>query len=174
VVSGFCFNCSALVKEKIDMTNTKQPFIYAVGPPKVAPHSSNPNAPLRRHYYYGRFTMDMTRALGDTVPKLGNATSPGVVDGGRTRDGNYAESGHGFVMVLAFLIIFPIGMFMVRTLERVKLHLIFQSIGFGLVCLGLALGITISTFYNRVCISHFLAPKTSSSILIHSPTVPIL
>ena len=94
--------------------------------------------------------MDMTQALGDTIPKLGNATSPGVINVSRTRDGNYAESGHGFIMVLAFLIIFPIGILMVRTLERVKLHLILQSIGLGLVVLGLALGIVISGYYNRV------------------------
>jgi Domain of unknown function (DUF2427) len=151
VVSGFCGNCTHLAPNAIDVTNTKQQFIYAVGPPVVAPYSSSPAAPLREHLYYGRFTMDMTQSLGTDMPQFGNSTSPGVVDGGLTRDGNYAESGHAFVMVLAWLVLFPIGIIMVRVFERIRLHLFIQTAVLVLAVLGLITGSIISTFYERVC-----------------------
>jgi hypothetical protein len=159
IVSGMCRGCASLAKQKIDITATKQPFIYAVGPPTVAPYSASLAAPLREHLYYGRFTMDMTQSVGNTLPRLGNGTSSGVVDGGRARDHAYAESGHGFAMVFAFLIVLPLGMLAVRVLERVRLHMIFQSIGVVFVVLGLITGLVISRNYNRV---RFVSPISSS------------
>jgi hypothetical protein len=112
--------------------------------------------------------MDMTKSIGNTVPFLGNGSSPGVVQTSLTQDGNYAENGHAFVMVLAMLIIFPLGIIMVRTLERVQLHIIFQSIGLGLVLLGLMTGIAISLYYNRV---RPLSLRSSADILTDLPIV---
>jgi cytochrome b561-like protein len=94
--------------------------------------------------------MDMTKSQGNNAPFLGNITSTGVVQTSFNQDGNYAENGHAFVMVFAMLIIIPLGIIMVRSLERVNLHIIFQSIGVGLVLLGLISGIAISLYYNRV------------------------
>jgi hypothetical protein len=148
--TGFCPNCTGTGTSQINPTSTNQPFIFAVGPPKVAPYSSDWNAPLRRHLFYGRFVMDMTKSQGNNAPFLGNITSAGVIQTSFSQDGNYAENGHAFVMVFAMLIIFPLGIIMVRSLERVNLHVIFQSIGVGLVLLGLISGIAISLYYNRV------------------------
>ena len=125
-VAGFCSNCTQAAKNSIDLTNKNQNFIWAVGPPGHNPWTRALDGPLRRHDHYGYFQMDMTQAKGDALPQLGAATvhanaSPGK--GGNVNDHDFGDAGHAFVMGLAFLIIFPLGVFSLRVLNSVKLHM---------------------------------------------------
>jgi hypothetical protein len=148
--TGRCLNCSSLAPSKIDPRSTSQPFIYAVGPVSRDPNSNSMSAPLRRHQHYGRFNMDMTAAAGQAVPSLGFVSSSGTKNQGDKADWDFAESGHVYVMLAAWVVIFPMGFFLVRVLERVGLHMVFQSFGAALVVIGMVTGIVITGYYNRV------------------------
>jgi hypothetical protein len=151
-VSGHCPNCTTAAG--ISATNTKQQFIFAIGPLDKAPHSNSLSAPIRRHSFYGQFNMDMTQAQGPGLPPLGTNSSSGSELKSSSSDHEFASSGHALVMCLAFIIIFPLGVFMVRVLESVKLHMWVQSFAFLLVLLGFITGIVVSVSYNRVSRSY--------------------
>jgi hypothetical protein len=148
-VTGQCLNCSTLAPSAIDPHSTSQPFIYAVGPVARNPNSNSAAASLRRHQHYGRFTMDMTAAAGAMVPSLGVVSSSGTKNQGDKTDWDFAESLHAFVMLAAFVVIFPMGFFFARVLERIGLHMVFQSVGAVLVIAGMICGIVLTGYYNR-------------------------
>lgn len=150
IASGKCFKCAGATKNQIDITSTSQQFIYAVGPPKVAPYSSSLSAPLRRHLYWGHFTLDMTMTQGDTLPRLGDRNTAGTTTGIITHDRNYGEGTHGWLMVGTFLVLFPAGMIFIRAFEQTTYHVIFQSVGTLFVLIGAICGLLISHLYNRV------------------------
>jgi hypothetical protein len=149
--TGYCKNCSALATSKINLLETKQSFLYAIGHMAYDPNSDALDAPLRQHSHYGYFTMDMTKAVGDGVPTLGKSMSDGSsIVGSDHVSREYKSGGHAFVMILAFLVTFPFGIIMMRVFGRAKLHMIFQSIGMLLVLIGFISGLVVSTYYNRV------------------------
>lgn len=158
--AGTCQNCTE--KSGIDPTSKSQQFIFAVGPPGKAPRSDSTSAPLRRHGLYGHFALDMTQAQGTSLPQLGTKPVGVVMDAKVTVDHERASSGHALVMGLAFVIVFPLGIFMLRVLGRPKLHMYFQSFGFLLVLLGFISGLVVSKTYNRVRATPFF----KSDILI--------
>jgi uncharacterized membrane protein (DUF485 family) len=150
-VSGTCTNCTNLAKSTIDLTSTAQPFIFAVGEVDRFPATTSKSGPLRRHAYYGYFTMDLTQATdsgGDDPISLHDAIENAQLTGFVT-DHDVADPIHAFVMVLAFLVIFPLGVLFLRVLKNVKLHMIFQSIGLALGIIGAASGFYLTTVYNR-------------------------
>jgi hypothetical protein len=149
--TGYCKNCSSLPSSKINLQETKQSFVYAIGAMVYDPDSDALDAPLRQHSHYGYFTMDMTKAIGDGVPTLGKAMTEGNgILGSDHTSREYKSGGHAFVMILAFLVTFPFGIIMMRVFGRAKLHMIFQSIGMLLVLVGFISGLVISKYYNRV------------------------
>jgi hypothetical protein len=156
--TGQCLNCSSIAPNKINPLNTAQPFIYAAGAAARNPNSNSMSAGLRRHQYYGKFTMDMTAAAGQGAPPLGLVSSMGTKNLGGHSDWNVAETGHVYVMLFAWIIIFPLGFFFVRVLERVRLHMVFQSVGAVLVLVGMICGIVITGYYNRVGYPPLLTP----------------
>lgn len=150
-VSGTCTNCTNLAKSTIDLTSTAQPFIFAVGEVDRFPATTSKSGPLRRHAYYGYFTMDLTKATddgGDDPISLHDEAENAQLTGFVT-DHDIADPAHAFVMVLAFLVIFPLGVLSLRVFKNVKLHMIFQSIGLGLGIIGAAMGFYLTTLYNR-------------------------
>jgi hypothetical protein len=151
-VSGVCKNCTDNAKNAIDLDDTSQPFIWALGTPYKYPASMSESGPLYVHSYYGFFTVDMPKVMGgNNVPVLGTMMENVGENGesGAIKYTDFGDGGHGFVMILAFLILFPLGVFSVRVLENIKLHLWFQTIGFAFVLIGAILGFYISTIYNR-------------------------
>ena len=149
--TGYCKNCSALATSKINLQETKQSFLYAIGHILYDPNSDALDAPLRQHSHYGYFTMDMTKAIGDGVPTLGKAMTDGNgIVGSDHESREYKSGAHAFVMILGFLVVFPFGIIMMRVFGRAKLHMIFQSIGMLLVLLGFISGLVVSKYYNRV------------------------
>lgn len=152
-VSGTCKGCIHLAPNTLDLNSTAQPFIFALGEEGRYPATASLSGPLRRHAYYGYFTMDMTKAThggGDDAISLHNVNAnAALVGSGIVTDHDLADPGHAFVMVLAWLIIFPLGVLSLRVLKNVKLHMMFQTIGLILGILGAASGFYLTTLYNR-------------------------
>jgi hypothetical protein len=151
--TGICKGCQSVARNKISNKNTKQPFIYAVGPPGRNPNSDSLNAPLRRHIQYGYFTLDMTQTVGLSIPPLGNSSSKATTSQVVDRDMDWTDSGHAFFMLLAVVIVIPIGLFMNKVLLRVNLHMIFMSAALALIFVGFGFGVAISKNYNRVSLT---------------------
>jgi Domain of unknown function (DUF2427) len=154
-VAGYCKNCTQIAENKIDLTSTSQKFIWAVGPPGYNPWTKAQDGPLRTHDYYGYFQMDMTKAQGNGMPPLGIVTLNAQGYKGTTHDHDFGDSCHAVVMVVAFLVVFPLGVFALRVMSSVKLHMWLQTAGLILGLIGLFSGIYISTMYNRVSSIYF-------------------
>jgi hypothetical protein len=158
-----CKNIIALGKGdgKLDLSNTKQPFLYAWGPTDSSISSASKTANIKRHDAYGNFWMDMTRATSSdlnevmipTGASLLNSTNSGT-DGQAESDGDKVGPAHAALMLVAFAIIFPLGALLLRFLDGVKAHYIVQSIGVLITVVGVGVGIYLSKMYNHV--SHFL------------------
>lgn len=133
-----------------------QNFIFAVGPQNHNPRTDAKDGPLRRHAFYGSFQLDMKQAHGTSIPLLGTkAAGTTSRTPSQKRDHEFSSSGHAFVMGLTFAIIFPLGVFFLRILEKVSLHMYAQTFGLFLVIIGVISGFVVSRFYNRVS---FLLP----------------
>jgi hypothetical protein len=150
--TGVCKACLKLTNSPIDLNSTQQQFIYALGPKGRDPYSSSLDAPLRRHIFHGHFGLDVSQAHGVSLPVFKFfATDKDDFEGGLSLDPDFAESAHAFAMLLTFVIIIPFGIFFIRTLEHIKVHMILQSIALILILIGFITGIVISKLYNRVC-----------------------
>jgi hypothetical protein len=147
-VAGQCSNC--LDNASISATTKVQNFIFAVGPPAKSPRSDSFAAPLRRHAIYGKFTLDMTAAKGLSLPPLGTKEVGVVKHGEVIRDRERVSSGHALVMCFTFVVLFPLGIVLLRLLQKVNIHMYIQSVGLLLVAIGLASGLVVSKYYNRV------------------------
>lgn len=150
-VSGTCTNCTNLAESTIDLTSTAQPFIFAVGDVDRFPATTSKSGPLRSHPYYGYFTMDLTKATNSSGGGPISLHSE-IENAQLTRflvDHDIVDPLHAFVMVIAFLVIFPLGVLSLRVLKNIKLHMIFQSIGLALGIIGAACGFYLTTIYNR-------------------------
>ncbi|TLD23493.1 Serine/threonine-protein kinase [Venturia nashicola] len=127
-----------------------QNFIFAVGPQGHEPRTDAKDGPLRRHAFYGSFQLDMKQAHGTEMPLLGiEAAGTTSRTPSFNKDREYRSSGHAFVMGLTFAIIFPLGVFFLRILEKVSLHIYAQTFGLFLVIIGVFSGFVVSRSYNR-------------------------
>jgi hypothetical protein len=150
-VSARCTNCTALAKSKIDLTSTAQPFIFALGEPGRFPSTMAMDGPLRRHSYYGMFTMDVAAATddgGDDPISLHDENENSMFLN-FTEDTDVPDMIHALVLLVAFLVVFPLGALSIGILKSVKVHMILQSIGLALGVIGAASGLYLSTLYNR-------------------------
>lgn len=160
--NGKCTNCrswsSGGGKNKtIDVKSKFQSFLYATGPlGRGTIKNDDKDAPLKLHYSYGTFTMDMVRATGPAgVPAISqDGKNPGRVGTeerlqveGKT---DRAGTAHAVIMVFVFVGLFPFGTLVLRLGNWVRWHAINQGFGGLLVIIGFGLGAHISKLYNRV------------------------
>ncbi|KAI6915140.1 hypothetical protein KC318_g171 [Hortaea werneckii] len=163
---GLCRNCSSFGSMKLDYTSKQQPFIFAIGPNSKL-ESNALDAPLRRHEFYGHFTMDMTVSTSNSSTRYGRVPAPNlpeatgavadslfatqgaseVIDG--REDSEWALPAHAALMCLAFLLVFPLGALLLRILHSVLWHGVAQIVGVLFVLVGLGLGVHLSHHYNR-------------------------
>ena len=145
---GMCHNCTSA---SIDWKSTAQPMIYAVGPDDLRLNSDALDAGLRRHAYWGNFTIDLRAAQGDPAlfpPQeliMSNATAKG-----EHNDHEYASSLHAVAMAGTFVLIFPVGTFYKMIMGNVRWHWITQALGLVIVLVGAGIGLGMSHYYNRV------------------------
>jgi hypothetical protein len=127
--------------------------MFAVGPISYNPHSDALDASLKLHSLNAVFNMDVTQAYGNTLPELGTENAGSTFTRGKHSPKHDSDSGtpvHAAFMCLTFVVVFPVGVFTLRFLHRVKLHAIVQSIGLLLASVGLIVGFVISKMYNKV------------------------
>ena len=109
--------------------------------------------PLRQHNVHGTFQLDMTQAHGTGLPPLGT-TEVGVANqGSLSMDREMSSPVHAFLMCLAFIVLFPLGVVLMRVFSSVKIHMYIQGAGLAIVTIASGLGIAISSNYQRVCVS---------------------
>jgi hypothetical protein len=158
-VNFHCKNMTALGQYDgmLDLTKTRQPFIYAAGPTDKSLATTDKAAGLRRHEAYGSFWMDMTLATSvegenAAVPNgtALRATVSAGADGEATNDGDTMGSAHAVLMCGAFALVFPLGTVLLRVLESVKVHGIVQAVGAVAALAGSGVGVHLSMTYNHV------------------------
>lgn len=146
VVNAKCNKCRSWNGGKIDVTNSKQAFIWAAGTAGEL-NSNDLNAPIRQHEGYENFNIDLKAATGTGgVPAVNSSSTAISGDGYTDDDGHFkgATGFHAFLMVAAFLIVFPGGLLLLRVFEKVWLHWGVQSLGLLMTILGAGVGIAIS------------------------------
>ncbi|KAI4270151.1 MAG: hypothetical protein L6R38_007217 [Xanthoria sp. 2 TBL-2021] len=97
---GICHNCKEWQSGSVDFDSTTQPMIYAVGPDDLHLNSDAQDAGLRRHTYWGSFTIDLRAARGDPAAFPPNElnTSNATAKGDEHNDHEYTSSLHAVAM----------------------------------------------------------------------------
>jgi len=93
--------------------------------------------------------MNMQKAIGSGGLPIITEENSGSV---QLYESNYSNSpaiAHACIMVLTFFGLMPLGLLILRILGSVKWHAINQAVATTLAIIGAALGIYISTMYNR-------------------------
>lgn len=152
MADGVCKSCLKWNGGSIDLTNSKQPFIFAVGPTYPPIESDSLSAGISRHEFYGQFTMDMTAATvssGGSVPQgpYVQENASGATD--TEYDHDPASRIHGLVMCVVFVLLLPLGSLLLRVWNKVKGHIIVQCIALVLFCMAFAGGCVVSQQYNK-------------------------
>lgn len=148
-----CDNCRDWKGGSLNVSDERQKMIYAVGLPDVDLDTSNPDAALRRHDWYGRFDINMTQAVGDPIgfQKFSPTSSDGATEvGNEVDDHDFASPIHAIFMAGTFVLLFPLGIVWLRIFEKVRLHWLTQAIGILAIFIGAGIGIYLSKQYNRV------------------------
>ena len=138
----------------LNLTNTQQSFIFALGPTNKHLSSDATDAGIRRHSVYGQFTMDMaaaTSALASLVTAVDTwENSNAQLVSGPKNDSDWIGAAHGLLMIGTFVLLWPTGVIFLRVLERVKWHAWIQGVGMGLVVVGFVLAMQVGSSYNHV------------------------
>lgn len=158
-IDAVCKNCTTWSLGSIDKTSTKQPFIFGLGPTDERISSDAMTARVPRHAVYGALALDMTQAsaMNAKIPTTntdnGSYVSSGSasIDGGAQDDYDWSRPIHGVFMAVAFVLLFPSGVLVLRLLEHVLWHGIIQAVGWLFVIIGAGSGIYLSEEYNMVC-----------------------
>lgn len=146
-----CHNCRAWKGGSINPNDTAANFIFA----SVAGENLKSNslsADTMRHSSYGTFTMDLTKVVGgEQVPSVATANTLGTVQGSYQSDHDFSPPIHAALMVLAFFVLMPIGVVILRSVHSVRWHGFNQTFSAVAAVIGVGLGIYCGTEYNRVC-----------------------
>ncbi|KAL8950057.1 MAG: hypothetical protein Q9222_003880 [Ikaeria aurantiellina] len=153
VINAVCHNCKGWNSGNIDFNSTSQPMIYAVGADGLFLNSDAKDAGLRRHDFYGSFTIDLQAASGDPLlfPPSDLSNANATATGHEHNDHEYGSTVHAIAMIGTFVAIFPAGTFYKKVLGHVRWHWLTQAFGVVVVLVGAGLGLGISHYYNRVC-----------------------
>jgi hypothetical protein len=156
-VTGLCRNCRELQgKQYIDFASTTQSMIYAVGPNQVDLSSDNKGAGLRRHDRYGGFTVNMVQAVAENPDPAAflregvSSNNGSAAVGHEKNDHEYGSYAHALLMIVVFVLLFPLGTIWLRIFEKVRWHWINQLFSVTLLFGGAAVGTNLSRQYNRV------------------------
>jgi hypothetical protein len=156
-----CRNCTNWSNPPLDLSDTKAPFMFAIGP--ISDQTgirwfNSPAAPLRSHSLWGQFTMDMTVATvqspdGIGVPTLGTSTvgaSSTLTAPLGVESHDYGSAFHAVAMCLAIGLIMPLDVVIYKLFRRVRMHIWFEGVVMVLFLIGLGLGFYESILYVRV------------------------
>ncbi|KAH8820884.1 hypothetical protein F5884DRAFT_850131 [Xylogone sp. PMI_703] len=148
-VNAKCSNCRKWNSGSLNITSNAENFIYATGPPGSLKTNSE-SADTKRHNKYGTFQMDLTKAVGAAgVPALIVNSTVGTKQDSNTNDNDFPSALHGALMVLTFFGLMPLGVFLLRILERPRFHGWNMEISAAIAIIGTGFGIYSATMYNR-------------------------
>lgn len=153
VVNAQCTGCRSWSGGSVNVDSTSQQMVWAAGPSGTL-KSDDVSASINQHEGYNFFNLNLKAATGaggvpvpDTTSDSNIGPGPGPVIGEGFRGGS---GFHAFLMVAAFLFLFPAGYLFLRVFERVWLHWVIQSLALVLVGVGAGVGIAISKRNNIV------------------------
>jgi hypothetical protein len=178
-IMAICKNCTTWSLGSMDTTSTKQPFIFGLGPTGTTISSDSTSQNIDQHTVYNDFTLDMTQASfsGSNSPNMNsgnNAVSSGSTSSSAATTGAGAQNNiytrtHGIFMAIAFVILFPLGVLVLRLGHSVIGHGIVQATAYCFVIVGLGTGIYLSPNLTevspRALSSCNIRPKSSSQLL---------
>ncbi|CAI4212268.1 unnamed protein product [Parascedosporium putredinis] len=152
VVSAHCLSgCRSWPGGYIDVSDDNQKAIFALGP-KETFRSNDPAAPLRYHSRYGSFKIALgrTRGAGD-APEVSDGSSNQGTEPHMQRNGRWDPKStmHAVFMILVFVVLLPLGVFILRIGNSPKWHAVNQFISLLGALVGFALGILTSFHYQR-------------------------
>lgn len=136
----------------IDVSSPNQKAVYALGP-KEAFGSSSPAADLKFHREFGVFTIDMKRTQGSPDAPVLDSKSKAVgtsLDYRKTPRSDFKAGLHGAFMIFFVVILFPLGVVLLRFGRWARWHGVNQAVGVAGALAGLALGVLTSFNYQRV------------------------
>ena len=152
-----CTNCRSWAGgNKIDITNTAQAMIYALGPDGSI-KSDDPNANIGQHDdgSMGGFTLDLKAATGaGGLPSGSDLSSSSGSAGGGTSHRTISVGFHALLVVGGFVVVLPAGYLALRVFEKVWLHWAIQSFGLFVIVIGCIAGVAISKKEQIVSFLH--------------------
>lgn len=155
---GVCYNCTTWSLGTLNTASTNQPFVFALGPSTNAISSDSMSQNIAQHTIYNSFSMDMTQAAfsGSSTPALNSGGDSGSSQTGPSSGSSHGASEnvynrvHGIFMAIAFVILFPLGVLVLRLGHSVIGHGIVQATAYCFVIVGLGTGIYLSEKFGYV------------------------
>jgi hypothetical protein len=162
---AICKNCTKWSLGSMDTTSTTQPFIFALGPTGDSISSDSTSQNIDQHSLYNGFSLDMTQASfsGSGSPDLNSGSGAASSNSGSSSSSGATTSGggdtlyrrvHGIFMAIAFVILFPLGVLVLRLGHSVIGHGIVQATAYCFVIVGLGTGIYLSSQFSYVSSAH--------------------
>lgn len=146
-----CTNCRSWTGgNSIDITNTEQDMIFAMGPDGSL-ESDDLTVDISQHEdgAMGGFTLNLKQATGPGgLPSGSDLDASSGSNGGGSSHRSISVGFHALLMVGGFLIVLPAGYVALRVLEKVWLHWAIQSFGLFVIILGSIAGVVISKKEN--------------------------
>ena len=136
----------------LDISSSREEAIYAVGPVDWNFGSDDPSVGVAFHEMHGTFNIDIGRTRGAKDAPVMNDTSPNTgatLVSSQTDKPDWRPIIHGTFMMLAFLLVLPLGVWARRLARFNRFHPVIQVFGYGLAMIGLALGVYASKLYQR-------------------------
>ncbi|KIW19359.1 hypothetical protein PV08_03654 [Exophiala spinifera] len=147
VVNAKCTGCRSWDGGSVDVDSDDQDMIWALGPDGSL-KSDDVSASISQHGEYNYFDLNLRDATGTGgVPSVSESTTTDDDFHDGPFDSDHANAGiafHAFLMVSAFLIVFPAGYLLLRILNNVVVHWATQTFALLMVCVGTAAGIGLS------------------------------
>jgi hypothetical protein len=163
VVKAVCRSCRAWPGGFLNTKERAYPMIYAFGPGNRI-QSDSLNAPLKRHFKYGHFTMDMVAATGKGGVPAPRTELKGVeLQGDMTRDHDRANLAHAVMGCLAIFLFWPINVVVAGFFKKIKIHIVISVFTMVFLVISYGLGIATSGEYNRVSQDHLPYVAISAS-----------
>lgn len=153
VFSAHCLSgCRSWPGGYMDINDNNQKGIYALGP-RESLRSNDPAAPIKYHSRYGSFGIQMGQTLGHAdAPELSDKSENQFTEQHEQKSGKFDAKStfHAVAMILVFIVLLPIGVFVLRVANSVKGHAAIQGISLLGALGGLGLGVITSFHYQRV------------------------
>ncbi|CAG8951090.1 hypothetical protein HYFRA_00006488 [Hymenoscyphus fraxineus] len=150
-INAKCSNCRKWKGGSIDPKDTAAKFIWANG--GIGDLKSNSlSADTKRHGSYGKFKMDLSKAVGPggALPlAAANSSSAGSQELSEKADHDFSSGAHALIMVFVFVGLMPLAILILRVFNSPKFHGIAQGFSALLGLIGAALGLSIGVKYNR-------------------------